>query len=145
LSSIINSSSAAALLVSTSCLLFHLSICLLRCSLFQNIDSLDPHSITQAHHAETLNQRRDRERQWALQLDPHLSDAQLHSYFNIAEVLIHHGFSGDYGQTQRLARDVRTDIMQSRGLTFAAPSTEAMRPLLESLRDARDSSGLTSV
>jgi len=117
---------------------------LLRFFLFKNINPLDPHSITQAHHAETLNQRRHRGRQWVLQLDPHLSDARLHSYFDVAEALLHYGSAGDYGQTQRLARDVRTAVVHSRGLTSAAPYTSGVRPLLQSLKDARDSSGLTA-
>lgn len=34
--------------------------------------------------------------------------------------------------------------MQSRGPTFAAPSTTGIEPLLQSLKDARDSSKITA-
>lgn len=79
------------------------------------MDPFNSKSIAQARHAETVNQRRDREAHWVIQL-AHLPDDRLHSFFDVAEELIQLGFQGDYGQTQRLARDVRAAIIESRSL-----------------------------
>ena len=78
------------------------------------MDPFNPHDIVRARHAETENQRSNREIEWAHQVDPHLSNDQLRSLYDIAEVLIERGFDGTYNQTMKLARAIRTALSANR-------------------------------
>jgi len=78
------------------------------------MDPFNPHDIARARHAETENQRSNREIEWARQVDAHLSNDQLRSLYDIAEVLLERGFEGIYNQTMRLARAIRTALSANR-------------------------------
>jgi hypothetical protein len=80
------------------------------------MDPSNPHDIARAQHMQTDNQRIDREIDWTHRVNSHLSDDQLRSLFDIAEVLIQHGFTGTYNQTMRLARATRTALFEHRSL-----------------------------
>ncbi|KAG9666912.1 hypothetical protein KCU99_g9362, partial [Aureobasidium melanogenum] len=68
------------------------------------MDPFDPHSIARSNAERTLSQRRQREGEWLMRLNPHLSNDQLRSWTDVAEELLTQGFEGNYGQTQRMAR-----------------------------------------
>jgi hypothetical protein len=77
-----------------------------------NMDPFDPHAISVARHAETNEQRTARESQWAHQVNPHLSNDQARSLFDIAEAILQQGFTGSYNQTMRLARATRRALLE---------------------------------
>jgi hypothetical protein len=80
------------------------------------LDPFDPRSIARARHADTSEQRTAREIHWAHQVDPHLSDDQSSSLFDIVEAMLQQGFTGSYNQTMRLARSTRTALLEHRSL-----------------------------
>jgi hypothetical protein len=109
---------------------------LLTYSILPDMDSFNAHDITVARHMAADTQRMTRERDWSRQLRPHLSDDELQSYYAIAEALIQHGFTGSYNQTTRLARAIRTMLLDERNLTLDTSLTFVMGPRLQALRDA---------
>lgn len=80
------------------------------------MDPFDPHSIARSNAERTLSQRRQREGEWLMRLNPHLSNDQLRSWTDVAEELLTQGFEGNYGQTQRMARAVRAACLEHRSV-----------------------------
>ncbi|KAG9566150.1 hypothetical protein KCU79_g3922, partial [Aureobasidium melanogenum] len=88
------------------------------------MDPFDPHSIARSNAERTLSQRQQREGEWLMRLNPHMSNDQLRSWTDVAEELLTQGFEGNYGQTQRMARAVRAACLEHRYLTFAPQSSQ---------------------
>ncbi|KAH0332514.1 hypothetical protein KCU81_g10088, partial [Aureobasidium melanogenum] len=100
------------------------------------LDPFDPRSIARHNTAQTSGQRLQREQEWGVRLNSHLSDDQLHHWITVAEELLAHGFDGNWGQTQRLARSIRTALLTTRGLEIEpSPVNPPLGPLMQALRN----------
>lgn len=77
-------------------------------------DPFDPKSLARSAARSTHGQREAREFEWTQKSNPHISDTQLSSFFDVAEILLEQGFTGSSNQVQRLARSVRTVLIKDR-------------------------------
>ncbi|KAH0355751.1 hypothetical protein KCU83_g1389, partial [Aureobasidium melanogenum] len=99
------------------------------------MDPLDSHSIARFNAERTLTQLQQREGEWLMRLNPHLSNDQLHSWTDVAEELLAQGFEGYYSQTQRLARTLRVAFLDSRSRPHSRAGFLVLGPRLQALRD----------
>ncbi|KAG9952311.1 hypothetical protein KCU85_g2195, partial [Aureobasidium melanogenum] len=63
------------------------------------------------------------------------SASSLRSWTDVAEVLLTHGFQGNRGQIQRMARTLRSACLEHRNITLSPQPASLPGPLLQALRD----------